>query len=65
MNVNERETGDLLLSAVNLCYTTRGLEENRGRLVTGTSVEDDVEALGARNREVGGGSRQVRDKTET
>jgi len=51
-NANERETGDLLPSAVNLHYTTRGLEENGGRLVTGTSVEDDVEALGARNRKV-------------
>ena len=27
-NANERETGDLLPSAVNLRYTTQGLEEN-------------------------------------
>ena len=60
--MNERETGDLLPSAVSLRYTTRGLEENGGRSVTGTRVEDNVEALGARNREVGRGGR---DKVET
>jgi len=46
-NANKRETGDLLLSAVSLRYTTRELEENGGRAVTGTRIEDDVEALGA------------------
>ena len=30
VNANERETGDLLPSAVSLRYTTRGLEEKRG-----------------------------------
>ena len=54
-NANERETGDLRLSAVSLHYTTRELEENGGRAVTGTRIEDDVEALGARNCEVGRG----------
>jgi len=51
-NTNERETRDLLPSAVSLHYTTRGLEENGGRSVTGTRVEDDVEALGAQDRKV-------------
>ena len=55
VNANERETGDLLPSAVSLHYTTRELEENRGRAVTGTRIKDDVEALGARNCEVGRG----------
>jgi len=55
VNANERETGDLLPSAVSLRYTTRELEENGGRAVTGTRIEDDVEALGARNCEVGRG----------
>ena len=53
--MNERETGDLLLSAVSLRYTTRELEGNGGRVGTGKRIEDDVEALGARNREVGRG----------
>jgi len=38
---------------------TRG---ERGRSVTGMRVEDDVEALGAQNREVGRGGR---DEVET
>jgi len=61
-NANKRETGDLLPSAVSLRYTMRGLEENRGRSVTSMRVEDDVEALGARNCEVGRGGR---DEVET
>jgi len=47
---------------VNLRYTTRGLEENGGRSVTGTSVEDDVETVGAQIRKVGRGGC---DKVET
>jgi len=52
-NANERETRDLLPLAVSLRYTTRELEENWGRAVTGTRVEDNVEVLGAQNCEVG------------
>ena len=55
VNANERETGDLLPSAVSLRYTTRELEGNGGRAGTGTRIEDEVEALGARNCEVGRG----------
>ena len=58
-NANERETGDLLPSVVNLCYTTRGLKGNGGRSVTSTSVEEDIEALGARSRETGAGRNEV------
>ena len=57
-NANERETGDLVLSAVSLRYTTRELEGDGGRAGTGTRIEDDVEALGARKpRSRKGGSR--------
>ena len=60
--MNERETGDLLPSAVSLRYTTRELEGNGGRAGTGTRIEDDIEALGGsklRSRKGG------RDEVET
>ena len=46
-----------------VCTTRReDSRRNRGRAVTGTRVEDDVEALGARNCKV---ERGGRDEVET
>ena len=65
VNVNERETGDLLPSAVSLRYTTRGLEEKQGE--SGDRHEGRRRCRGARGSKLRirkGGSRRGRDEME-